>query len=373
MATKRKIMNTKEKLNLFTDAIAIILVSGVIVGIFYYYFQPNNKVIPTDQTINTKRENSWRDNENTCRDSEYCHSNNFQIFEKFGFAIKAPCKLEDISRQASGDFILNYGGITDKNTTNMTFYQLMANRLPVGYKNVSTDKLKNLMKDTIKEMMKNFHNCTPVLFGYEEYIGYVGECTQNGYKQKGVMFWKENYIICLTVISNDNLEEKFNKFTNSFKTIKTKNIQKEKHQINIQKLMDIGYSVYVPCELKQSYLPNYDYYYSGAIDGENKDQAIVYKIMVNKLPMPYSKMNNSDKKTIKKNLINYLQTKDNYTPVQMEFNCHFAFSANSIEQGFIIKECLVLSDEAVLEFIIFSKKETDEEFKKYINNIKPIR
>ena len=77
-------------------------------------------------------------------------------------------------------------------------------------------------------MMKNFHNCTPVLFGYEEYIGYVGECTHNGYKQKGVMFWKENYIICLTVISNDNLEEKFNKFTNSFKTIKSREAPKQK-------------------------------------------------------------------------------------------------------------------------------------------------
>lgn len=34
-------MNTKEKLNLFTDAIAMILAFGVIVGIFYYYFSPS--------------------------------------------------------------------------------------------------------------------------------------------------------------------------------------------------------------------------------------------------------------------------------------------------------------------------------------------
>ena len=46
MPTKRKTMNTKEKLNLFTDAIAMILAFGVIVGIFYYYFSSSGASNP---------------------------------------------------------------------------------------------------------------------------------------------------------------------------------------------------------------------------------------------------------------------------------------------------------------------------------------
>ena len=69
--------------------------------------------------------------------------------------------------------------------------------------------------------MKNFHNLKSVRFGYEGYQGYVGETTHNGFAQKGVIFRKDNLLIALTVITNNHLEEKFNKFTNGFKTTNT--------------------------------------------------------------------------------------------------------------------------------------------------------
>ena len=173
--------------------------------------------------VNSKRQDYENQIISNIKDIAYYQKRGYQIFQEYGFAIKAPCLLEDVSQQVSGEFLLNYGGITEKNNpAKITFYQLAINKLPIGYKDIPIDKLKSAIDSKIRDAMKNLKNCKPILFGYEEYQGYVGECITKGYSQKGLMFSKDNYIICLTVISNDNLEEKFNKFTNSFKTIKNK-------------------------------------------------------------------------------------------------------------------------------------------------------
>lgn len=173
--------------------------------------------------VNSKRQDEGHQSSSNLKDISYYQERGYQIFQEYGFAIKAPCLLEDISQQVSGEWLLNYGGIANKESPEKrTFYQLAVNRLPVGYKDIPADKLKSAIDSKIRDTMKNLKNCKFILFGYEEYQGYVGECITKGYTQKGVVFLKDNYIICLTVISNDNLEEKFNKFTNSFKTIKEK-------------------------------------------------------------------------------------------------------------------------------------------------------
>ena len=171
--------------------------------------------------VNSKRQDEGNQSSSNLKDISYYQERGYQIFQEYGFAIKAPCLLEDISQQVSGEFLFNYGGITEKdNPAKITFYQLAINRLPVGYKDIPADKLKNAIDNKIKDAMKNLKNCKSIIFGYEEYQGYVGECITKGYNQKGLMFSKDDYIICLTVISNDNIEEKFNRFTNSFKSIK---------------------------------------------------------------------------------------------------------------------------------------------------------
>lgn len=171
--------------------------------------------------INSQRQDEGNQSISNLKDIAYYQERGYQIFQEYGFTIKAPCLLEDVSQQVSGEFLLNYGGITEKdNPDKITFYQLAVNRLPVGYKDIPADKLKSAIDSKIRDAMKHLKNCKPILFGYEEYQGYIGECTTKGYNQRGLMFSKDNYIICLTVISNDNIEEKFNRFTNSFKSIK---------------------------------------------------------------------------------------------------------------------------------------------------------
>ncbi len=300
--------------------------------------------------------------------------NDYQYFEECGFAIKAPCKLKDVSQHVHGDSFINYGGITNEdNPSKMTAYQVIVNRLPIGYKDLSKHELSSLVDGLMRKCFDRFSNSKPIRFSYDEYPGYAVKCTTKGYAQKGVVFWKDNFIICLTVITNDGLNEKFNKFTNSFKKIeKDKAGANSSQGVRIQSIKEIGYSLYIPCDLRKAEMNGFDIYYDGAINGESKEKAIVYKIMANKLPLPFSEMNAYDKKTIKQNLINYLRLKESYRKWDAPINSHFAYIANSTEQGFKMKEALILDNDMVIELVMFSKLNIDTEFKDFINSIKPI-
>lgn len=172
------------------------------------------------KSINDSSINESTNSEVISLDSTLSIEDEYQYFQECGFAVKAPCLLNDVSQQASGDFFLNYGGITNKeNPDKIAFYQVIVNRLPIGYKDLNKQKLSQLVDKLMKKSFEKLNNCKSIRFSYDEYPGYTAECTTNGYGQKGVVFWKDEFIICLTVISNDNLNSKYNKFTNSFKNI----------------------------------------------------------------------------------------------------------------------------------------------------------
>ena len=143
-------------------------------------------------------------------------------FPQYGFSIDAPCALQDVSAQASGDFLVNYGGVTDGNSREkMAAYQLIVTRAPIGYRDLPKKEYEKLVDEALRAQVQRFNSYKAIRFSYDEYPGYACETTHNGYGQKGVMFAMDNYIIGLTVISNNNLDAKFNKFTNGFKTIKS--------------------------------------------------------------------------------------------------------------------------------------------------------
>ena len=141
-------------------------------------------------------------------------------FPEYGFAITTPCQMKNVSAYSSGDFLINYGGTTDENDPKrMAAYQLIVVRVPIGFKDMPRAKYEKMVDEQLKLRVQHFKSYKAIKFGYEEYNGYACETTTNGYAQKGVMFVKDNLVITLTVISNDNLEAKFNKFTNGFKTL----------------------------------------------------------------------------------------------------------------------------------------------------------
>ena len=141
-------------------------------------------------------------------------------FDKFGFSVRTPCVLEDVSAQVHGHFEANYGGmINEDDPENMTAYQVAVIKLPIGVEDYPKEEIDDIVDLKISEMMSNFSNVEKVLFSDEEYPGYVGDTNSNGVNQRGVIFKKDRFIITLTVLTNSDMEHKFNRFTNSFKVI----------------------------------------------------------------------------------------------------------------------------------------------------------
>lgn len=147
----------------------------------------------------------------------YYKKKGYQVFNKYGFAIKAPCQLKDVSRQTSGDFALNYGGVDNEDSpAKFAAYQLIVTQLPVGFKHMSESDQTVIKKKLLFQAQK-MDNYQAVKIGHEGYDGFIMETTHNGYALKGESFIKDDLIFGLTVISNDRLESRFNQFTNSLK------------------------------------------------------------------------------------------------------------------------------------------------------------
>lgn len=175
-------------------------------------------------SVTTSCQQQGNTNTNTVGEESHSVPNNIeytQSFPEYGFSITAPCKLNDVSAHSRGDFLLNLGGITDENNrAKMAAYQFIVTRLPVGYKNLSKTELSKKVDEMLRQQTSQFKNSEPIKVGYEELPGYVGYTEHNGLQQKGMMFAYNNYIIAMTVMTNNDLEAKFNKFTNGFKIIK---------------------------------------------------------------------------------------------------------------------------------------------------------
>lgn len=149
--------------------------------------------------------------------SEYTKS-----FPEYGFSITAPCQLEDVSAQSGTNILINLGGTTDGNDiSRMAAYQFMVTRLPVGYRNINRNELTRRIDNLIRQQMSRFRNVEQIRVGYEGFPGYLCYTEHNGLQQKGMFFAVNNYIIAMTVMTNNDLETKFNKFSNGFKIINT--------------------------------------------------------------------------------------------------------------------------------------------------------
>lgn len=141
-------------------------------------------------------------------------------FPQYGFSITSPCKLSDVSAKSNGNFLVNYAGTENENDkAKFAFYQIMAFRLPAGALDYSQSQLNEIFKSFMENNMLKGASHKSIRFGYEGYVGYEVLTSANGYKQKGVFFLMGTYVIGLTVISNYNLDARFNKFTNGFKSL----------------------------------------------------------------------------------------------------------------------------------------------------------
>lgn len=312
-------------------------------------------------------------NEQITKDISYYKSKDYQIFSDYGFVIKAPCVLKDISMQSQGDFALNYGGIfNEDNPSKLVAYQLTIVQLPASYLHMSLSE-QNRVKEKLESQIQKIGIFKEVKVGHEAYDGYLVESTKDSYKLKGEMFIKDDLIFGLTIITNDDIESKFNSYTNSLKFFEDDNISilnTKEDIVEIEKLElpNTGLTIMnPPCQFTKRNQTGHDFYYDGAINGNDKANAKVYKIMGNKLPMQYSNMILSDKEAIKKNLWNWANSKGK--PQKMNNNCIYGLTFNYKEKGFNIEQAIILTDQYVYEIMIMSQLNITGELKKFLNNL----
>lgn len=126
--------------------------------------------------------------------------------------------------------------------------------------------------------------------------------------------------------------------------------------------------------MKQYLSQEVDYSHLGAINPDNQDKAIVYKIQVSQLPMVLSNMITSDRNQIKKNLIDFFKSKGTYSACTVNVNSIFAYKIGYKESGFLIKECMILIENHIIELMMFSKQKVSENFfLKFVNSLKKIQ
>ncbi|MFI3287046.1 MAG: hypothetical protein R3Y61_01065 [Rikenellaceae bacterium] len=315
-------------------------------------------------------------------DSSKANKNNgagfIHNFIEYGFSIEAPCQMQDVSSQSNLDCLVNYAGTTDKNDlSKMAFYQLMVIRLPVGYKDLAADKLKIAVDSKLKEVTNNFTQRKSITFGYEGYKGYEVKTRHNNMDQVGVFFFNnENLIIALTVISNNDIEQKFNKFTNGFSSssntkpvVTRESVEPENYSAQN---LDFGYSFSLPCKLEKMQQSGFDYTYIGGINKENPETGIIYKVCANKFPQSYSSMLNYDKKAIKNNILNYIKSKGDYKEMRLPIKNYCSYAFDYTESNYKVKECLILVDEYLIELIMFSMIPFESYFDEFCRSIREI-
>ena len=151
------------------------------------------------------------------KNASYYQSKGYQVFAKLRLAVKAPVKLEDVSWQAKGDFTLNYAGVEDDNKSTMAFYQIIVTTLPAGFQDYSESQMQSIVDGVLKDMVSQFTNVKRVSFGEEGCLGYVGDTRHNGYNQRGLIFYRKGHLYAITLITNYQLEQRFNRFSNGVK------------------------------------------------------------------------------------------------------------------------------------------------------------
>ena len=151
-----------------------------------------------------------------------CNSNqsnyNYQSFNDYGFEIKAPCVLKDVSTPDDKSLLLNYGGCINENFTNkLEADQLMVTSLPEEIKVLREDEAKTAIIDLLTTKFSNLNACRFINFSDRNYIGLEAYAEKNGIKMKGLFFVKDGFIISLVTMTNNSLEEKHDKFINSIR------------------------------------------------------------------------------------------------------------------------------------------------------------
>jgi hypothetical protein len=148
------------------------------------------------------------------KDASYYKSKGYQVFSEFGFAVKCPKSLEDISSQMRAENDISYGCILNDNSRDkLVMYQVLVKKIPVGYLQASAaekEKVEEQFFSSFSGEKKRviFNNLNAVV------VSFIGKEDITG---KAIIFIRNGATYSFNLMTNDGLEQKFNLLTNNIK------------------------------------------------------------------------------------------------------------------------------------------------------------
>lgn len=180
----------------------LLLVAGVIISCDQnHQSQSNRHVVKNNHPINTDR---------------YWITEGYQVFQKYGLALKAPVRLQNVNRQSKGNFDLHFGEFIGNKRTNVgTYYEIISIKIPdySKYSEVNRDEYAQDFLDTHLERK-----------GGKDYLlnatrgtihGKVVSYSEQGRNAKAFAFVKNGNLITLNVISDHSVKPLFENYINS--------------------------------------------------------------------------------------------------------------------------------------------------------------
>lgn len=146
------------------------------------------------------------------KDENYYISKGYQVFSNYKFAVNLPVKLTDLSNESRDSHEFNFGGFVNRNSqTNIVFYQIIINSLKNTYNSLSQTEKKEFEEKLIKEKIPANHRIINI-YGQNTYSF---DYKQNNYNAKALFFIRDGKTYGFTIITNDNINEKFENFINN--------------------------------------------------------------------------------------------------------------------------------------------------------------
>jgi len=146
------------------------------------------------------------------KDENYYISKGYQVFSNYKFAVNLPFKLTDLSKESRDSHEFNFGGFVNRNSqTKVVFYQIIINSLKSTYNSLSPTEKKEFEEKLIKEKIPANHSIINI-YGQNTYSF---DYKQNNYDAKALFFIRDGKTFGFTIITNENISEKFENFINN--------------------------------------------------------------------------------------------------------------------------------------------------------------
>lgn len=143
------------------------------------------------------------------RDADYYISKGFQIFPQYKLAVKCPVKLTDISSKSKANFDFHYGGVEN----NETLYEIIVVNLPLGYYDLTVEEKIKLEQDFLTDKFPGKTVITEM--AGKKINANVMEYSHKKGQGKGIAFILDGKTYAFNVISNNQVDKKFNSLTNN--------------------------------------------------------------------------------------------------------------------------------------------------------------